>query len=290
MPSPLRQVNDILSWRVPTNRLIVDAEGDRDCNHMTSKPTPDITISEPSNGEGDAPPVAALANTVESEPQGDPPVPIAKSSRPKDIFTEKQKVDEKVDILRRRLGCKSPLLVKEISDIVQRLSQFETDRWVRLDTKATALLTSAGLSTTIAAGLGSVLGLHASKGHLLWGVVAVALVTLALGFASAFFAVLAMRVKQRGVLDDDAVFNVAVLDEADNPSGIEEADNDKRYEYGLARYREFMIVSEQEVAWATCETNERKATYIKTSQTLFLSFLGLMIGLCLVVSVVAFRR
>src|SRR5690606_17853456 len=135
------------------------------------------------------------------------------------------------------LTIDSPELIDEVYQLAKHQVALETGRHTRIESKATALLGSVGISVTVALGLGGqILLQNGTKVHLapgwLFAMQVGACLALLSGFAAAVFALLALRVREWGVLNEEAVFGDRTLAKA-----YDAHENEKKC---VAAYRRFM--------------------------------------------------
>lgn len=211
----------------------------------------------------------------------------------------KQDGDLPSDELVKRLRLSSQDLVADLYSIARDQLAAEDRRESNLNTKAVALLAAAGLSITVCSTFGSVL--LEQLGSLAWAwlrYVAVGLyaVTLGCGLAAALFAVksLLVRKSHRGI-DEQEVFNEAVLADADNAGNPEQVGdspsvNDPKPGSASAIYRRFMIAHLWQIYRNTFWLHEERARAVWMGQVLYCCFLGLVMPLGIVVAVSALPR
>lgn len=189
------------------------------------------------------------------------------------------------DEVRRRLSLNSPELVAAIFDMTQQRLKFEEGRHGHLNSKATALLTAAGLSLTVVSTIGAALGpyvKHLSSGARLAAIVCLCITVLP-GFLAAIWAVRAMLVRaDYSVPSMHAIFDKTILSEANahDPSHSGHDDASAR-KYGLMEYQKFLTAHLWEVAASHSKVHEDKATKIRRGQWAFVIFLGLIFCGCI---------
>ena len=161
-----------------------------------------------------------------------------------------------------RLALKSKALVDEIQSVARGQIDADEQRSVRLDSKAQTLLTTAGLSLTVAFSFGGFMLQHPETLACLgrWGDVVAVLYgfALALGLASSWFAMHAMLIRSahRGVDIEDAL-NVDELRDADK-----EPDDDA----AVRRYKRYMAAHYWVIYQSNFCVNEDKATTVGRGQ------------------------
>jgi hypothetical protein len=181
---------------------------------------------------------------------------------------------------RSRLTLNSPELVKELYDLAQRQVQTEIERMTRLDSKATSLLTAAGLCLIVAFMFGSTL---ITKPEVFaishQGVIAFA-IALALGMIAAILGAFSLLVTDRYLgINEYAVFDSDGLDNANDPLALrslreeEMADAEKR-KFGVMEFQKYMVEHLWKISQQNGQNNECKARIIKWGQGLFMCFLG----------------
>jgi hypothetical protein len=196
--------------------------------------------------------------------------------------------------LRERLLVSSPKLVKELYDIAVRQIAEENARQTRLDSKATSLLTAAGLSLTVAFTFGGQLvAAHHKQGneHIdfpVWGVIAFGVALLA-GLGAAFQAMRALVVGGGyRAISEREVFNGDLLTYAEGHYHPEEKEKaSPSDEEAATEYRKAMIPHFWEIAQEHLNVHQRKASIIRWGQGAFLLFIVAIVVVCLALLKVA---
>jgi len=177
------------------------------------------------------------------------------------------------DEIRERLRLVNPELAKEVYEIAKAQIASEAARHTRLDSKATSLVSAAGLSLTLGMSIVTLI----AKGDVvatpyLWVMLAV---TGLLGVGAVGFGVFALLVKGGFArVNDHNVFDKDVLRFADSPTGTDDlATLKEKYEFGAAVYRQHMTAHLWEVSLQEHRQLNRKATQVRDGQILFALFL-----------------
>jgi hypothetical protein len=179
--------------------------------------------------------------------------------------------------LAERLALGSPKLVEELWNIAQKQVDIEIARHTRLDTKATSLLTAAGLSLTVAFTFGSTLLTKADAfKHWEKQVVFIFALTVILGLAAAFMAVRALALREQLGVNELAIFDVADLKEADGPEDADEPTLNR----GVMEYRKGRILHFWAIRQRYLESYKGKAELVKRGQWAFMAFLAGLLVLC----------
>jgi len=163
--------------------------------------------------------------------------------------------------LKDRLTLSSVALVAELGTVTQQQLQAEAARHGRLDSKATSLLTAAGLSLTVVSAF-SVTTVPSVPGCTPCWLLQAA---IASGIAAALLAVGALLVRQSSAgANERTVFDVALLETAE---GAQDEDQ------GVREYRKAMICHEWSIVQTRRENNERRGRIIQIGQCFFAVFL-----------------
>ena len=188
--------------------------------------------------------------------------------------------------LQDRLTLNSPELVRELYDVAQQRVAAEVGRQTRLDTKATSLLTAAGLSLTVAFTFGSTLISRPEPfEHWHWWVIGAFAGAIVLGLSAAILAVRTLLVRgQYLMVNERAVLDFAILDDANDPVALrdddEMEDTDKRM-FGVMEFQKHMIVQLWMVAQRHQRNHTAKSNLIKIGQWFFLGFLAALLVVCI---------
>lgn len=177
--------------------------------------------------------------------------------------------------LSERVTRSSPALLKELYDIARRQIVTEAGRQTRLDSKATSLLTAAGLSLTVAFTFGGqmIIG-HRSPidpAHVpIWAQTAFA-VGVIFGLAAACFAIGALFVRGSYLtVNERSIFSEAALKAAEDAYDPATPGSDV---VGMSEYHKALIPHLWCISQKHASVHETKATLIKVGQGLFLAFL-----------------
>ncbi len=176
--------------------------------------------------------------------------------------------------LRERFALNSPPLVAELYASALRGISDETARLSRLDSKATSLLTAAGLSVAVATALVARSGIAAGLGPA-W--IAVFLLALAAGFAAAACAVAALFVRDQSAPHVDAMLDETTLQE----SNAADTDDDGKSPFALMVYQKRLAPHYWSVVLRQQPVLARKARWVKRGQACFLAFLFVLFVICI---------
>lgn len=197
---------------------------------------------------------------------------------PSDPFT--------AETLRAALAIRSPRIVKELYEIVQRRIAYESGRQQRLDSKATSLLTASGVSVTLAF---SFLGVMSSKdggatyhAYFNWMLLAFGFAIIS-GLAAASFAIASLFVtKGYKSPNDEHIFDAEKLRAADSQDPEEGTEETEALvdEWRLMKYQKWLIEQYWDIADSHSKTHDRKARIIQRGQIAFVGFLGSIALVC----------
>lgn len=175
-----------------------------------------------------------------------------------------------VDQVRSKLRLISAELSKELLDISKAQLAATATRQGRLETKASTLTATAGLSLTVATSIASPLLKDANCSAYLiafMGIIAL------LGLCSVCLGIWALKVADQATLSPDAVFSEQQLQLADDPP-VSEGDSDAvKAAFGLALYRQYITVHIWEVIERNTAILDAKARFVKLGQYSYLGFL-----------------
>lgn len=226
-------------------------------NHEEPDEAPQLESGEPRR--------AGMMATLYNDQKPEAPTPDG----PKSDLLEDLLEDE----IRERLRLVNPELAKEVYEIAKAQVASEAARHTRLDSKATSLVSAAGLSLTLGMSIVTLI----AKGDVvatpyLWVMLAV---TGLFGVAAVAFGVFALLVKGGFArVNDHNVFDKNVLRSADSPTGCDDLPTLKeKYEFGAAVYRQHMTAHLWEVSVQEHHQLNRKAKQVRDGQILFALFL-----------------
>jgi hypothetical protein len=200
----------------------------------------------------------------------------APESSPNEQVADGAKLIGNVDV-RERVRLRNGKLLEDLLKTSKDMADAEGARRQTIETKASALLATAGFAITLAVsfGGGTILS-HpeylADLGASAWAVVILFLLALAcaVGAAGCATAVLDVTVGWN-IVDIEDVFREATLEGADVPEDAE--DPSAAEAEGLRFWRQSMIEHLQRVAHANGKINARKARVLRWGQCAFVGFL-----------------
>jgi hypothetical protein len=174
--------------------------------------------------------------------------------------------------LAKILKLDSPKLVEELWQITQKQLDVEITRHTRLEGKAASLLTTAGLSLTVAFTFGSTL-LAQAAAFQRWhdNIVVIFAIAIFSGLVSAIYAVRALALREQLSVNERSVFDQDALRAADQDSDLEK---------GLMEFRKGRIIHFWAVRQRYSATYREKSKLVKRGQWFFLGFLLALVLLC----------
>jgi hypothetical protein len=188
--------------------------------------------------------------------------------------------------VRARLNVSSPELVKELHENAIRMLNAECERQKSLEAKASSLLAASGLAVTLTFAFGSAITERPGNFHE-WIIYPYASACI-FGLLTAGYAVWALMIRNYAALNEETIFNDAVIKDADEPAAFAADDTmpyTEKWSYGLRNYRAFVVPHIVRICQINAAHHKRKAELIAWGQRLFFGFILSVISVCLLIAV-----
>jgi hypothetical protein len=183
-----------------------------------------------------------------------------------------------LEALTQRVARTNTLVLAQLHAVQQKRFQDEEARGVRLESKATGLISVNALTLTLVSSVGIGVLLQAGS-KLGWSLIVAVpfLVSVWLGLRTGWLALEAVKVRDHHKLSDEDIFPDDVLTDADavaNQEG-ESKDGEKkdREKDGLALYHRYSIACLSKLLRKDATVNDQKAAHLEHAQTTFKNFI-----------------